>query len=153
MALSSSALEITNDGDSERVYGRADLSGWRWLFSSTRNRQEEMWRLKAKCLSHGDAAKSFVASYTDKASRADTNAAKRVCWGEDGGPVCPVRQACLEYALANKIDEGVWGGVSATARGKLGSVPVSLLPTNGSKTPSQRRIRSSVRSVAISSRR
>ncbi len=23
---------------------------------------------------------------------------------------CPVRQSCLEYALANRIDHGVWGG-------------------------------------------
>lgn len=29
---------------------------------------------------------------------------------------CPVLQACLQYALENKIDYGVWGGQTAAAR-------------------------------------
>jgi Transcription factor WhiB len=29
---------------------------------------------------------------------------------------CPIKFACLEYALANDFQEGVWGGLSATDR-------------------------------------
>lgn len=36
--------------------------------------------------------------------------AQRACAG------CPVRVECLEYALANRIDHGVWGGASERER-------------------------------------
>lgn len=29
---------------------------------------------------------------------------------------CPVREACLQYALSNRIQEGVWGGASESER-------------------------------------
>ena len=32
---------------------------------------------------------------------------------------CPVRAACLEYALANRIDHGVWGGASERERRRI----------------------------------
>jgi WhiB family redox-sensing transcriptional regulator len=32
---------------------------------------------------------------------------------------CPVREPCLEYALVNRIDHGVWGGKSERARRRL----------------------------------
>lgn len=35
-----------------------------------------------------------------------------VCNGEGGWPVCPLRQACLEFALYNNEKYGVWGGMS-----------------------------------------
>lgn len=37
-------------------------------------------------------------------------AAQQICSG------CSVREACLEYALTNRIDHGVWGGASERAR-------------------------------------
>lgn len=40
----------------------------------------------------------------------ETGAAKAVCRD------CPVRAACLAYALAEKIPWGVWGGLSASER-------------------------------------
>lgn len=39
--------------------------------------------------------------------------AKRIC-GE-----CPVRAACLQYALDHDIRTGIWGGMSPTQRRKL----------------------------------
>jgi WhiB family redox-sensing transcriptional regulator len=39
--------------------------------------------------------------------------ARRICAD------CPVRQACLEYALANRIDHGVWGGCSERERRRI----------------------------------
>jgi WhiB family transcriptional regulator, redox-sensing transcriptional regulator len=39
--------------------------------------------------------------------------AKRICAD------CPVRQPCLEYALANRIDHGVWGGTSERERRRI----------------------------------
>lgn len=42
--------------------------------------------------------------------------AKAVCNGGTMHGVCPVKDECLEYALANRIDHGVWGGESERAR-------------------------------------
>lgn len=39
-----------------------------------------------------------------------------VCNGEDGGPVCPLRQQCLEFALYNNEKFGVWGGMTEADR-------------------------------------
>ena len=39
--------------------------------------------------------------------------AKRVCTD------CPVKQVCLEYALVNRIDHGVWGGTSERERRRI----------------------------------
>lgn len=51
--------------------------------------------------------------------------AKKVCVG------CPVREQCLEYALVNRIDHGVWGGTSERERRRIlksaaSSTPVGL---------------------------
>lgn len=32
---------------------------------------------------------------------------------------CPVQALCLEYALANRIDHGVWGGCSERERRRI----------------------------------
>lgn len=39
--------------------------------------------------------------------------AKRVCAD------CPVKSLCLEYALDNRIDHGVWGGTSERERRRI----------------------------------
>lgn len=39
--------------------------------------------------------------------------AKRIC------AECPVKSPCLEYALANRIDHGVWGGTSERERRRI----------------------------------
>lgn len=43
----------------------------------------------------------------------DISEAKAVCAD------CPVREACLEYALVNEIHHGVWGGTSERQRRRL----------------------------------
>lgn len=40
-------------------------------------------------------------------------AARRICEG------CPVKSPCLEYALINRIDHGVWGGTSERERRRI----------------------------------
>jgi WhiB family redox-sensing transcriptional regulator len=39
--------------------------------------------------------------------------AKRIC--QD----CPAKSPCLEYALVNRIDHGVWGGTSERQRRRI----------------------------------
>ena len=39
--------------------------------------------------------------------------ARRICMS------CPVQDACLEYALAERIDHGVWGGTSERERRRI----------------------------------
>ena len=39
--------------------------------------------------------------------------ARRIC------DTCPVKAACLEYALVNRIDHGVWGGCSERERRRI----------------------------------
>jgi WhiB family redox-sensing transcriptional regulator len=39
--------------------------------------------------------------------------AQRIC------AECPVATECLEYALANRVDHGVWGGASERERRRL----------------------------------
>jgi len=47
--------------------------------------------------------------------------------GESAGPArrvcaaCPVRQACLDYAISNRIAYGVWGGLTERERRALRS--------------------------------
>ena len=47
-------------------------------------------------------------------SEADAGPAKAVCAG------CPVRAECLEFALATRQGDGVWGGLTETERRRLG---------------------------------
>lgn len=39
--------------------------------------------------------------------------ARQICAG------CPVKAHCLEYALRNRIDHGVWGGTSERERRRI----------------------------------
>ena len=39
--------------------------------------------------------------------------ARRIC------ATCPVKEPCLEYALTERIDHGVWGGASERERRRL----------------------------------
>lgn len=39
--------------------------------------------------------------------------ARKIC------ATCPVQEPCLEYALANRIEHGVWGGCSERERRRI----------------------------------
>ena len=39
--------------------------------------------------------------------------AKKIC------ATCPVKDACLEYALDQRVDHGVWGGASERQRRRI----------------------------------
>ena len=40
-------------------------------------------------------------------------AAQRIC------SVCPVSKTCLQYALAERVDHGIWGGKSERERRRI----------------------------------
>ncbi len=63
------------------------------------------WPSMATCRS-GDPDALFVPG-------AEQNAAKRICRG------CPVRYECLADALDNRIEFGVWGGMTERERRAL----------------------------------
>ncbi len=55
---------------------------------------------------------------------------------------CPVRSNCLDYALANRIKEGVWGGTSSRQRTRINrsrraeASAARNAPTNKTTSPS-----------------
>jgi WhiB family transcriptional regulator, redox-sensing transcriptional regulator len=64
------------------------------------------WRDQARC--RGVDPEIFHPNEDD-----DGLAAKAIC------AQCPVREACLEYALASREKEGVWGGLTARERRRV----------------------------------
>ena len=65
---------------------------------------------------------------------AGVEAARRICAN------CPVKNLCLEYALVNRIAQGVWGGTSerqrrqlARSRRRSGTPPSEADETSGSR--------------------
>lgn len=72
------------------------------------------WRTSALC-QQVDPDLFFPVAHT-YGWRKQTEAAKRVCGR------CPVRQACLEWALETGQPAGVWGGMSEQERQSLSRV-------------------------------
>lgn len=66
------------------------------------------WRNSAACLEH-DYELFFPIGEGAEAQK-QTREATAVCGG------CPVREACLDWALENVIEFGVWGGLSEKTR-------------------------------------
>ena len=64
------------------------------------------WMLEARC--RGTDPEEFFPT-----GGSGVEAAKRVC------AECPVRSECLEYALLNRIEPGVWGGASSRERRRI----------------------------------
>jgi WhiB family redox-sensing transcriptional regulator len=64
------------------------------------------WRQRAGC--RGVDPDVFYPSSDDEAQ-----SAKAIC------AQCPVQQPCLEYALANRERDGVWGGATERERRRM----------------------------------
>jgi WhiB family redox-sensing transcriptional regulator len=60
-------------------------------------------------------------------------AARRYC------AECPVRGPCLEYALENRIEHGVWGGASERQRRRIASSRADVLRPPAERPPAERR--------------
>jgi WhiB family redox-sensing transcriptional regulator len=74
------------------------------------SRPAASWRDQALCL-HQDPELFFPVGEQGPA-RAQIEQAKRVCFA------CPVRAPCLDWAVQNGIDNGVWGGQDEVERRK-----------------------------------
>jgi WhiB family redox-sensing transcriptional regulator len=70
---------------------------------------DDRWMGAAACAGHEDADKIFF-PVVPKGLRADYRAAKKICAG------CDVRVICLEYAIAHRMNQGCWGGLSPHER-------------------------------------
>jgi WhiB family transcriptional regulator, redox-sensing transcriptional regulator len=64
------------------------------------------WRQRAAC--RGVDPDVFYPVTDEEAEEA-----KSICG------ICPVRESCLEYALANRERDGVWGGATERERRRL----------------------------------
>ena len=70
----------------------------------------QTWREQANCATVGPEP-----FYVDKGG--SNREAKMVC------AACPVRQECLDYAMANDERHGLWGGLSERERHRLRTDP------------------------------
>jgi WhiB family transcriptional regulator, redox-sensing transcriptional regulator len=75
--------------------------------SRTANRTSD-WRQQARC--RGADSELFYPAGEDLAA---AEPAKRIC------ARCPVREPCLEYALATREKHGVWGGLTERERRRV----------------------------------
>ena len=66
----------------------------------------ELWMAKARC-------RTEPPSLFFPSDGVGVEVARRVC------AECPVKRHCLEYALRNGIDHGVWGGTSERERRRI----------------------------------
>jgi WhiB family redox-sensing transcriptional regulator len=64
------------------------------------------WRQEAACV--GSDIDLFFAVEDEGTARA-----KAIC------ATCPVREDCLEWALANHQDDGIWGGFTEVERRRI----------------------------------
>ena len=64
------------------------------------------WMMRGKCQEHPPSV--FFPS-----DGVGVEVARQIC------ATCPVKGPCLEYALRNRIDHGVWGGASERERRRI----------------------------------
>src|SRR5947209_19581291 len=79
-------------GPDSRMFGRADHRRQGGTVDEI-----DAWMVQGLC--YGASSVDFFPS-----TGAGVDAARRVCMQ------CPVREQCLDYALRNQIDHGLWGG-------------------------------------------
>lgn len=65
------------------------------------------WVLQAAC-KDSDPEIFFPSIGSELVKKLDQ--AQQIC------SVCPVQPECLEYAIENNLDEGIWGGLSGNQR-------------------------------------
>lgn len=66
------------------------------------------WQLEAEC-----RGMPWPVFFPPHGKRRSSEAAKAVC------ARCPVKGECLEYALSNRIEFGIWGGTADQDRRKI----------------------------------
>lgn len=71
------------------------------------------WQSQGMCATDGKMTYLFFPDGGKTAVREQTELAKQIC------SVCPVINSCLEYALENRIDHGIWGGVDEKERRRV----------------------------------
>ncbi len=67
---------------------------------------ENSWMLEARC-------REYDTTVFFPSDGVGVDRARHICFQ------CPVRLACLEYALDFRIDHGVWGGASERERRRI----------------------------------
>jgi WhiB family transcriptional regulator, redox-sensing transcriptional regulator len=67
---------------------------------------DSTWMAEGKCREH--PPQTFFPS-----DGMGVEVARRICAD------CPVKQPCLDYALDNRIEHGVWGGTSERGRRRI----------------------------------
>ncbi len=77
-------------------------------------RIDEAWQPKASCRGE-QASVFFPPSYAERKDEklARESKAKSIC------AQCPVRRACLDYALTIHEQHGIWGGLTEQERRQL----------------------------------
>lgn len=84
------------------------MSANSFVFEWTPDRREE-WQDDSLCATTDPEI--FFPEKGDIGNR--VNEAKQIC------AECPVRQQCLDYAIANREEHGIWGGLSYSQRKRL----------------------------------
>lgn len=85
------------------------MSEFGYLFhdnTATRTAERDTWMSDALC------AQTDPDAFFPEAG-GSSRAAKALC------AECPVREACLEYALTNNLQDGIYGGRSPKERARL----------------------------------
>jgi hypothetical protein len=77
--------------------------------STTVIEADTRWQAHAAC--RGEAGENLPLFFPTQEE--GSIPAKKICHG------CPVRDECLEYALALNINYGIWGGLSINTRRKI----------------------------------
>ncbi len=77
-------------------------------------RDKAEWMEEAKC--RGLDPNTFFPRGSMQQETAGEKAAKRICLGRDGAPICPVINECRDYALEHNEIFGVWGGLTERER-------------------------------------
>jgi WhiB family redox-sensing transcriptional regulator len=78
----------------------------------SRRSSSEAWRDHANCRS-ADPNLFFPPAGTEEAPPEEIEAARALC------QACPVREACLQFALETRQQDGIWGGTTEEERRRL----------------------------------